>query len=86
MQTTEARNQSAASRRWRFCVESIPPVGVHRTAGRHVEQTFKLARFQHFDGEMWGAVAHDSTGAAALAGTPSQFPPTYWLAPEEDQV
>ena len=70
--------------RWLWCCERTPPAGVHRTAGQQVETTFKLARFQHFDGKEWGAIALDPAGAVALAKTPSQFRPTYWLAPEGD--
>jgi len=81
MQTTQAR-AGDASGRWLFCTEAHPPAGVHRTAGQHIETTFKLGRFQHFDGNTWGAVALDAAGAVALASTPSQFRPTYWLAPE----
>lgn len=68
--------------RWTWCGESIPPAGVHRTAGQYVETMFKLGRFQHFDGKTWGAVALDPAEAATLADTPSQFPPTYWLEPQ----
>jgi hypothetical protein len=72
------------SGRWLLCVERTPPAGVHRVTGMnvHVEQTFKLGRFQHFDGSKWGAIANDEAEAAELAATPTQFKPFYWLAPE----
>jgi isoaspartyl peptidase/L-asparaginase-like protein (Ntn-hydrolase superfamily) len=82
MLTTDFHTAEATRGRWLFCADGAPPSGVHRTAGQHVEQTFKLARFQHFDGETWGAIALDTAGAIAMASTPSQFRPTYWLAPE----
>jgi hypothetical protein len=68
--------------RWTCCMDRPPPTGVHRTAGQAIEQTLDLARFQHFDGKTWGAVALDAAGALALAATPTQFRPIYWLAPQ----
>jgi hypothetical protein len=85
MQTTQIHSSTARGS-WHHCAEACPPAGVHRTAGQHVETTFKLARFQHFDGQSWGAVALDAASALTLASTPSQFRPTYWLAPKGESA
>jgi hypothetical protein len=82
--TARACSAGKDAGRWLWCGEQVPPAGVHRTAGQFVETTFKMHRFQYFDGQTWGAIALDAGSALALANTPSQFRPTFWLTTEEE--